>query len=93
MPDIHNKIYNKALDFRKENTRTADTYDEFKEILDQKGGFVMAHWDGTAETEALIKDDTKATIRLIPVDNNGEEGKCIYSGKPSKQRVVFAKAY
>jgi prolyl-tRNA synthetase len=93
MPDIHNKIYNKAFDFRKENTRSADTYDEFKEILDQKGGFVMAHWDGTAETEALIKDETKATIRLIPVDNKGEEGKCIYSGNPSKQRVVFAKAY
>ena len=93
MPDIHNKIYNKAFDFRKENTRSADTYGEFKEILDQKGGFVMAHWDGTAETEALIKDETKATIRLIPVDNKGEEGKCIYSGNPSKQRVVFAKAY
>jgi prolyl-tRNA synthetase len=93
MPDIHNKIYNKAFDFRKENTRSADAYDEFKEILDQKGGFVMAHWDGTVETEALIKDETKATIRLIPVDNKGEEGKCIYSGNPSKQRVVFAKAY
>ena len=93
MPDIHNKIYNKAFDFRKENTLMADSYDEFKEIIDQKGGFVMAHWDGTAETEALIKDETKATIRLIPVDNKGEEGKCIYSGKPSKRRVVFAKAY
>ncbi len=93
MPAIHDNIYNKALEFRKENTRTADTYDEFKEILDQKGGFVWAHWDGTAETEAIIKDETKATIRLIPVGNNTEEGRCIYSGRPSKQRVVFAKAY
>ena len=93
MPDIHNKIYTKALNFRDENTRSADSYDEFKEILDKKGGFVMAHWDGTAETEALIKDETKATIRLVPIKNNAEEGKCIYSGKPSKQRVVFAKAY
>jgi prolyl-tRNA synthetase len=93
MTDIHKNIFNKALEFRKENTRSADTYDEFKEILDQKGGFVLAHWDGTAETEAVIKDETKATIRLIPVDNSPVEGKCIYSGKPSKQRVVFAKAY
>jgi len=93
MPDIHDNIFNKALEFRKENTRSADTYDEFKEILDKKGGFVLAHWDGTAETEAVIKDETKATIRLIPLENNAEEGKCIYSGRPSKQRVVFAKAY
>ena len=93
MTDIHNNIFNKALEFRKENTRSADTYEEFKEILDKKGGFVLAHWDGTAETEAVIKDETKATIRLIPVENNAEEGKCVYSGKPSKQRVVFAKAY
>ena len=93
MTDIHDNIYNKALNYRTENTRTADTYDEFREIMDEKGGFVLAHWDGTDETEAVIKDETKATIRLIPVDNNAEEGKCIYSGKPSKQRVVFAKAY
>jgi prolyl-tRNA synthetase len=93
MPDIHDNIYSKALEFRNENTRSADTYEEFKEILDKKGGFVLAHWDGTAETEAVIKDETKATIRLIPIENNVEEGKCIYSGKPSKQRVVFAKAY
>jgi prolyl-tRNA synthetase len=93
MSDIHDTIFNKALEFRKENTRSADTYDEFKEILDQKGGFVLAHWDGTAETEAVIKDETKATIRLIPLENNDEEGKCIYSGRPSRQRVVFAKAY
>ena len=71
----------------------ADNYDEFKEILDQKGGFVLAHWDGTVETEVMIKDETKATIRLIPMNSEPEKGKCIYSGKPSKQRVVFAKAY
>jgi prolyl-tRNA synthetase len=93
IPDIHNKIYDKALKYRKENTRTAETYNEFKEIIDQKGGFVLAHWDGTAETETIIKDETKATIRLIPINTETEEGKCVYSGKPSKQRVVFAKAY
>jgi prolyl-tRNA synthetase len=93
MPDIHDNIYSKALEFRNENTRSADTYEEFKEILDKKGGFVLAHWDGTVETEAVIKDETKATIRLIPLENNAGEGKCIYSGRPSKQRVVFAKAY
>ena len=93
IPDIHNKIFEKAYQFREENTRKADTYDEFKEILDQTGGFVLAHWDGTAETELMIKDETKATIRLIPLNSDPEEGKCVYSGKPSKQRVVFAKAY
>jgi len=93
LPDIHNRIYDRALKFREENTRQADSWDEFREILDQKGGFVMAHWDGTAETEAVIKDETKATIRLIPIDGKEEAGKCVYSGKPSKQRVVFAKAY
>lgn len=93
MSDIHNSIYDKALKFRQENTRTAETYDEFKEMLDEKGGFVLAHWDGTAETEAMIKDETKATIRLIPMNPEPEEGKCIYSGKASPHRVVFAKAY
>jgi prolyl-tRNA synthetase len=93
IPDIHSKIYDKAYQFREENTRKADSYEEFKEILDQKGGFVHAHWDGTAETELMIKDETKATIRLIPVNSTPDEGKCVYSGKLSKQRVVFAKAY
>jgi len=91
--DIHQTIYNKALKFRKEHTFTADTYDELKSILEKKGGFVYAHWDGTAETEAKIKDETKATIRLIPLVNDKKEGKCVYTGRPSKQRVVFAKAY
>lgn len=93
LPEIQKSIYQKALDFRNQNTFKADSWDEFREILDQKGGFIYAHWDGTPETEAAIKDETKATIRLIPLDNNTEEGKCIFSGKPSRRRVVFAKAY
>lgn len=91
--DIQNNIYKKAFDFRAENTTEVDTYDEFKKVLDGKGGFVSAHWDGTAETEEKIKDETKATIRCIPMDRVEEAGTCIYSGKPSKGRVLFAKAY
>jgi prolyl-tRNA synthetase len=71
----------------------ADSYDDFKKILDEKTGFVLAHWDGTPETEAAIKDETKATIRCIPLDSVEEAGTCIYSGKPSTQRVLFARAY
>ena len=93
MTEIHNSIYNKALGFRQNMTSTADTYDEFKEILDSKGGFINAHWDGTPETEARIKDETKATIRLIPNSGTSEPGKCMVTGKPSKQRVVFARSY
>lgn len=93
LDDIQKNIYDKAFQFRKENTYKVDTYDEFKEIINNKGGFVLAHWDGTTETEQKIKEETKATIRCIPLDNEQEEGKCIYSGKPSKQRVLFAKAY
>jgi len=91
--NIQTAIFDNAIKFRKEKTSTADSYDEFKNILEEKGGFIYAHWDGSAETEAIIKDETKATIRLIPLENSKETGKCIYSGKPSKQRVVFAKAY
>ncbi len=93
LKDIQNNIYQKALKFRKENTHKADTYEEFKDIIENKGGFVLAHWDGTPETEQRIKDETKATIRVIPFDSIEEDGKCIYSGKPSKKRVLFAKAY
>jgi prolyl-tRNA synthetase len=93
LEDIQQNIYNKALKFREENTRTADTWEEFIDILDNKGGFVLAHWDGTTETEELIKEKTKATIRVIPFDSKKEEGKCILTGKPSAQRVVFARAY
>ena len=90
---IQDNMYQKALAFREENTRKADTWEEFKDLLDNKPGFILAHWDGTPETEQKIKDETKATIRCIPLDNTMEEGKCIYSGKPSTQRVVFARAY
>ena len=93
LTDIQENIYRKALKFREENTRKADTYDEFKEILIEKGGFILAHWDGTKETEEKIKSETMATIRLIPLQPEKEKGKCIYSGKPSDHRVVFAKAY
>lgn len=90
---IQVNIYNKALAFRNQNTHYCNTWKEFKEIINGKGGFVMAHWDGTAETEARIKEETKATIRCIPFDSVPEEGKCIYSGKPSSRRVLFAVAY
>ena len=91
--DIQENIYKKAFDFRKENTYTVDTYDEFKDILENKGGFILAHWDGSPETEQKIKAETKATIRCIPIDAPEENGACIYSGKPSNRRVIFAKAY
>jgi len=93
LDDIQQNIYNKAFNHRKENTRTADSYDEFKTILDEKGGFILAHWDGTAETEEAIKNETKATIRCIPLDQKTEIGNCIYSGKESKGRVIFARSY
>ena len=93
LENIQDNMFQKALSFRDENTRLADTWEEFNTILDTKAGFILAHWDGTAETEQKIKDESKATIRCIPLDNKLEEGKCIYSGKPSTQRVVFARAY
>lgn len=93
LAEIQQSIYQRALDFRKENTYTADSYEEFKKILDEKGGFVMAHWDGTAETEEKIKQETRATIRCITLDAPEEPGKCMVTGKPSKRRVVFARAY
>ncbi|MDH5379318.1 MAG: proline--tRNA ligase [Cyclobacteriaceae bacterium] len=93
MDKIQNNIFDKAHAFRAENTVEVDTYDEFKAVLDDKGGFISAHWDGTSETEELIKKETKATIRCIPMDQKLEEGKCIYSGKLSKGRVIFARAY
>ncbi len=93
LENIQSNLYNKAADYREEMTHKADTYDEFKNILEEKGGFIYAHWDGTSETEEQIKQETKATIRCIPLDSKLEEGKCIYSGKLSKQRVIFAKAY
>ena len=93
LEDIQKNIYQKAINFRESHTTEVNSYDEFKEVLEGKGGFVSAHWDGTAETEEKIKEETKATIRCIPLDQKQEEGACIYSGKPSKGRVLFAKAY
>jgi prolyl-tRNA synthetase len=89
---VQDNLYQKALTFRDTRTYYADSWDEFRELL-EKGGFIYAHWDGTAETEQKIKEETKATIRCIPLNNKKDEGKCIYSGKPSSQRVVFALAY
>jgi prolyl-tRNA synthetase len=93
LEQIQKKLYHKALAFRENSTLTVDTWDEFKDVIENKGGFVLAHWDGTTETEEKIKEETKATIRTIPFDGKMENGICIYSGKPSKQRVIFARAY
>ena len=93
MVEIQANIYSKALKFREESTYKVETWDEFVDAIENKGGFVLAHWDGTPETEEWIKQQTKATIRCILIDNEKEEGFCIKTGKPSSQRVVFAKAY
>jgi prolyl-tRNA synthetase len=93
LQQIQDNLYQKAKAMTEAKTYTADNYDDFKRILDETPGFVMAHWDGTPETEQKIKEETKATIRCIPLNNKQEAGKCIYSGKPSSQRVVFARAY
>ena len=93
LEEIQDNIYSKAVDFRDTSTRKVDNYDDFKKIIKNEGGFILAHWDGTAETEMKIKEDTKATIRCIPLDSDMEVGNCIVSGKPSKQRVIFARAY
>lgn len=92
LDDIQDNIFNKALHHREELTYTVDAYDEFKEQI-EKGGFILAHWDGTPETEEKIKEETKATIRCIPLDGDTTPGKCMVTGKPSKQRVVFARNY
>ncbi|MCH1558499.1 MAG: proline--tRNA ligase [Flavobacteriaceae bacterium] len=93
LEDIQTNIFNKAQTFTNENIRIANSYDEFKSIIKNKGGFVSAHWDGSNETEEKIKKETKATIRCIPIDSHKEKGLCMISGKPSTQRVLFAKAY
>jgi prolyl-tRNA synthetase len=92
LDEIQANIYKRALKFREENTFPVDTWDEFKQRI-ERGGFISAHWDGTAETEEKIKDETKATIRCIPLGVPEETGKCIYSGAPSNKRVLFARAY
>ncbi|MCS5489757.1 proline--tRNA ligase [Algoriphagus limi] len=93
LDEIQNTIYNKALQFREEHTTEVNSWDEFKDVLENKGGFISAHWDGTGETEDKIKELTKATIRCIPINQKEEEGECVLTGKPSKGRVFFAKAY
>ncbi len=93
LDDIQQSIYNKALKFRDENIREVNSYQEFKHVLDEKGGFIAAHWDGTAATEKQIKEETKATIRCIPLQNKQEDGVCMVTGTPSAQRVLFARAY
>ena len=91
--DIQSNLFNKAKTRNEELTTTVNSYEEFKKVLDEKPGFVYAHWDGTSETEEKIKEETKATIRCIPLNNTQEDGICIYTGKPSSQRVLFARAY
>jgi prolyl-tRNA synthetase len=93
LENIQQNIFNKALNFRKENTFYVDSWEEFLKVLDNQGGFIMAHWDGTKETEEKIKEETKATIRCIPFDSIEEKGKCVYSGKLSNRRVLFARSY
>lgn len=91
--EMQDSIYKKAATFRKDNTREVESYSEFKKVLEEKGGFIYAHWDGTPETEEKIKEETKATIRCIPLDRDKEQGACMVTGKPSKGKVLFAKAY
>ncbi len=93
LADIQDNLFKKALEFRNSSVRDVNDYEEFKRVLDEKGGFVRAHWDGSMETEKLIKEETKATIRCIPLNNPAEDGKCIRTGKPSTQRVLFARSY
>jgi prolyl-tRNA synthetase len=93
LEQIQINLLTKSQAFAEENTRSVDSWEEFKDVLENKPGFIYAHWDGTAETEERIKEETKATIRCIPFNNPQEEGKCVFSGQPSKQRVLFAKAY
>ncbi|WP_046746047.1 proline--tRNA ligase [Kordia zhangzhouensis] len=93
LEEIQDNLFSRAKTFREEHTTEVDSFEEFKEVIETKGGFVSAHWDGTEETESKIKELTKATIRCIPLDALEEEGKCVYSGNPSKKRVLFAKAY
>ena len=93
LEEIQEQIYQKAFDFRIENTTEVNSWEEFKEVLETKAGYLSAHWDGTSETEEKIKELTKATIRCIPLDQVQESGSCIFSGQPSVGRVLFAKAY
>jgi prolyl-tRNA synthetase len=93
LEEIQLNLFNRAESYRAAHISSVDTWEEFQRVLDEKGGFVSAHWDGTAETEEAIKEKSKATIRCIPLNNPKEEGKCILTGKPSSERVLFARAY
>lgn len=93
LEDMQKNIFKKALTYREEHITEVSSYEEFKEVLETKGGFIAAHWDGTAETEELVKEETKATIRCIPIEGENEEGVCMVTGKPSAKRVLFARAY
>ena len=93
LSDIQENLFKKALKFREDHITQVESFDEFEKVLNEKGGFISAHWDGTNETENKIKEKTKATIRCIPNNSSSSKGKCVYSGKPSNQRVIFAKAY
>jgi prolyl-tRNA synthetase len=93
LEEIQQNLFDRAQKFQQSHITTANSWDEFVQLLDEKGGFVSAHWDGSPETEEAIKEKTKATIRCIPLNNPKEEGKCILTGNPSTQRVLFARAY
>ena len=93
LEQMQGDLFQKALDFRETHITEVENFEEFKNIIEGKGGFISAHWDGTEETEEAIKKSTKATIRCIPLKSKTESGKCVFSGKPSNQRVLFAKAY
>ena len=93
LDEIQKNLFDKAKKHQEENITRVENFNDFKDILNKKGGFILAHWDGTEETENAIKKETKATIRCIPIKSEEESGSCVYSGKPSKRRVFFAKAY
>ena len=93
LSDIQENLFNRALKFREDHITEVDSFDDFQRVLKDKGGFISAHWDGTNETEDKIKEITKATIRCIPNEESPTTGKCVYTGNPSNQRVLFAKAY
>lgn len=93
LEDIQDNLFNRSKKFRDENITDVDNFDQFQEVLNQKGGFIRAYWDGTTETEEKIKEITKATIRCIPLDSNNEEGTCVFSKKKATQRALFAIAY
>ena len=93
LEDIQDNLFKRALEFRENNTHTIDSWDEFKNVIENEGGFISAHWCGSAECEAKIKEETKATIRCIPFDQKKENGECVHCNKPSEGRVIFAIAY